>query len=128
MTQRILIVDDADSMRNRVRESIESLPGYEVCGEAADGVEAVECAVRLWPDLIIMDLVMPRMNGLQAAAVLQAEAPNVPIILYTLHKNTVPDRLAREFGIRAVVSKLDKIEVLLAEVGRLGKARRSALA
>lgn len=126
MPKRILIADDTDSVRCQLRRNLEALPGYEVCGEAADGVEAVETVSKLRPDLLVLDLAMPRMNGLEVAAALQAVVPTLPIILFTLYKDAVPERLAKAFGIGAVVSKADRLEVLQNEVQRLTKDLKAA--
>jgi len=103
----ILIADDSRAIRSATRLSLESPPGLEVCGEAVDGLDAVEKARRLKPDLIILDLAMPRMNGLQAARELRAMMVRVPIILFTLHADAVPPQVAVAAGISAVVSKMN---------------------
>src|SRR5712671_3639014 len=75
---RILVIDDGDMARNIIGIFLEHA-GFEVCGEAADGVEAIEQAKKLKPDLIVLDLAMPRMNGAEAASVLSTTMPEVPI-------------------------------------------------
>jgi len=84
--KRILVIDDGDSVRDIIRIFLEHA-GFEVCGEAADGVEAIEQAKKLKPDLIVLDLAMPRMNGAEAASVLSKTMPHVPIVLLTLYQN-----------------------------------------
>src|SRR6267378_1326406 len=69
LRNRILVIDDGDWVRNIIGLFLEHA-GFEVCGEAADGVEAIEHAKKLKPDLIVLDLVMPRMNGAEAASIL----------------------------------------------------------
>jgi DNA-binding NarL/FixJ family response regulator len=101
----ILIADDSGAIRTATRHSVESQPGLEVCGEAIDGLDAVEKARTLKPDLIILDLAMPHMNGLQAARELRAMMVRVPIILFTLHADSVTPQDALAAGISAVVSK-----------------------
>jgi CheY-like chemotaxis protein len=73
-TRRILVIDDGDSVRDIIRIFLEK-DGFEVCGEAADGVEAVEQAKKLKPDLIVLDLAMPRVNGVEAASILSTTMP-----------------------------------------------------
>ena len=80
INKRILVVDDSPIVRGLVREFIEARPGFEVCGEAADGLEGVEKGLELKPDLIVLDFSMPRINGLQAALMLHEIVPSTPII------------------------------------------------
>src|SRR5690242_17977456 len=119
MPKRILIVDDNDLTRGLVRLFIESRPGLEVCGEAADGVEGIEKSGELKPDLIVLDFSMPRINGLQTALILHDVAPNTPIILLTIYKDAIPVRLAHSAGVATVLSKTDHLNVLADEVQRL---------
>jgi chemotaxis response regulator CheB len=99
MPKRILVVDDSALVRGLVREFIESLPGFEVCGEAADGLEGVEKGLELKPDLIVLDFSMPRIDGLQIDA--------------------IPNHMARAAGVSSVVSKTDQLTILADEVQRL---------
>jgi DNA-binding NarL/FixJ family response regulator len=119
MSHGILIVDDSAQIRNMVRLWLESDDKFEVCGEAADGVEGVEKALALKPDLIVLDLLMPRMNGLQAAEALQSSMPEVPIILFTLFPDSELAGRARDAGVSSVLSKMDQMNVLCDEVERL---------
>src|ERR1700675_1038505 len=105
MRKRVLIVDDSAPVRRLVRAFLETRPGLEVCGEAIDGVDGVEKGRELRPDLIVLDLAMPRMNGLQAAAALQRIVPDAPIILFTFHKDAISLRQARDAGVTSVLSK-----------------------
>ena len=79
-------------------------------------MEAVERAREVKPDLIILDLCMPKLNGLEAAAILHNMLPKVPIILFTLHEGVVSERRAQAAGIRAVVSKTDRMEILIENI------------
>jgi CheY-like chemotaxis protein len=90
MPKRILLVDDNPLTRELVRLFIEARPGFEVCGEAADGVEGVEKGGELKPDLIVLDFSMPRANGLETAVILREVVPNTPIILLTIYKDAIP--------------------------------------
>jgi DNA-binding NarL/FixJ family response regulator len=114
----ILIVDDNALLRKALRSFLES-QGYEVCGEAENGLDAIEKARVLNPDLITLDLSMPRMNGLEAAPILRAMLPEVPIILFTLHKDTVIDSTASKAGISVVVGKANDTRLLAKEVQKL---------
>lgn len=119
MPKRILVVDDSAIIRGLVREFIESRPGFEVCGEATDGLEGVEKGLELKPDLIVLDFSMPRINGLQAALMLHEIVPDTPIILFTVHKDAILSRLALNAGVTSVVSKTDQLTMLVDEVQRL---------
>jgi DNA-binding NarL/FixJ family response regulator len=116
MPKGILLVDDCTAIRNVLRRHIEFEPDIRVCGEAADGVEAIEKAGELSPDLIVMDLSMPRMNGLAAAREIKQTLPQVPIILFTSHKAAIYGPDANEAGIAAVICKTEGQEVLIAQI------------
>ena len=105
MRKSVLLVDDDPDIRTVIRWHVESQAGLEVCGEASDGMEAVDKALDLSPDLIVMDLVMPRMNGLEAARELTHKAPHVPIIMFTADESAVSESDAIQAGIWAIVSK-----------------------
>ncbi len=113
LRNRILVIDDGDSVRDIIGLFLEHA-GFEVCGEAADGVEAIEQAKKLKPDLIVLDLVMPRMNGAEAASVLSQTMPDVPIVLLTLYQNVLGSALASAVGIRAVLDKTEGLDKLVA--------------
>src|SRR5262245_52378217 len=83
---RILIADDHQSVRLLMRNILESVPEWEVCGEASDGSAAVLSAEQLRPDIIVMDLVMPECNGLEATRRVLEQAPQMRVILTTLHE------------------------------------------
>jgi DNA-binding NarL/FixJ family response regulator len=106
-------------MRKFTRRLIESMQDYCVCGEAVDGLDAIEKARELNPDLIILDLAMPRMNGLDAAQVLRNTGVRAPIILFTLHAGIVSHEEVSAMGIDAVVPKVDDPRGLLSQVERL---------
>ena len=107
----ILLVDDNSTVRLAVRSMFEA-NGYWICGEAVNGKEAVERAQELHPDLIVLDLSMPVMNGLEAAHILSRMMPTVPLILYSNYAGVLRDKDARSAGISAVVPK-DKAASLL---------------
>jgi DNA-binding NarL/FixJ family response regulator len=115
---KILIIDDGDSIRDILRVFLER-EGFEVCGEAADGVEAIEQAKKLKPDLIVLDLAMPRMNGAEAASILSKTMPTVPIILLTMYQNMMGPSLASAIGVKAVLDKTDGMDKLVACVHSL---------
>ena len=104
---RILIVDDNASMRHVMRTLLESSSALEICGEAVDGVDAIEKAKQLNPDLILLDLSMPRMNGAEVASVLKPRMPDVPIILFTAFDEDVGKSLAAALGVDLVLPKIE---------------------
>jgi two-component system, NarL family, nitrate/nitrite response regulator NarL len=102
---RVLVVDDNTDIRKAVRRLFHVHPNFEVVGEAEHGREAVEKAPSLSPDVIVLDLSMPVMNGLEAAKLLSKILPDAWIILLTSHEFPELHRLLREAGIHAVVPK-----------------------
>ena len=120
--KKILIVDDHEHIRKLVRAFLESEAGFEVCGEAVDGYDAIEKAQALKPDLILLDLSMPRMDGIKAAQRLKKMLPQTPIVLLTSHHRALQGYDAHAVGIDAVVAKdggmsllLDRVQSLLQE-------------
>jgi DNA-binding NarL/FixJ family response regulator len=101
----VLVVDDSPLMRRMVRDLLESESGFRIVGEAENGREAIQRAKQLQPDLVILDLGMPVMNGLEAASALKREVPDLRVILFTLYSDPDVERSARSLGIDAVVSK-----------------------
>ena len=84
---RILIADDHAVMREGLRTAIEPHPGWEVCGEATDGLAAFEQTKSLRPDLVILDVSMPVLNGLEVAHRISLTMPEVKILLFTMHNS-----------------------------------------
>jgi CheY-like chemotaxis protein len=107
MPKFILIVDDSEIVRKAVRHFLEDQTSFEVCGEAVDGLDALEKTDYLNPDLIILDLTMPRMNGFQTARQLRARMFGAPIILFTVSAGLIKPEQAEAAGLNAVVAKED---------------------
>lgn len=128
MAKRIFLVDDSAAVRRTIKTFLEEHPDFEVCGEAASGEEAIEKAPKLNPDLIVLDFSMPRMSGLEVAQVLRPAMEATPKILFTAHKDIIPEHLARSVGFSSVVSKSDGIHLLISEIQRLTGMNRSAVA
>jgi len=101
----ILIVDDSIVVRKIVRETLSCEAGWEVCGEASNGREGIEKALQLKPDLIVLDLAMPVMNGIDAARELTRLLPSVPLVMFTSYETTHLKREALSAGIRTIVPK-----------------------
>jgi DNA-binding NarL/FixJ family response regulator len=105
--KRILIADDSDAVRRAVHSCL-TQGEYEVCGEAVDGEDAIEKAWVLKPDLILLDVAMPRTNGIVAASVLKHMMPNVLIVLFTMYSEAVARTFSRqELAFDAVIAKAD---------------------
>ncbi len=118
MNKRVLVVDDNEVIRLVVRSALEMHTSY-VVNEAVDGIDALEKADTLNPDLVVMDLSMPRMSGLDASRSLKKAHPPTQVVLFTLHKDSVSDSDAHRAGVSAVVAKSDGLETLLHEVEQL---------
>ena len=111
--KRVLLVDDNCAVRSFVRQLFELEPDFEISGEAENGCAAVEKAKNLKPDLVILDLSMPVMTGLDAAPLLRKLLPNTRIILFTVQEGSEVERLALAAGIHAVVSKNQAASTLI---------------
>jgi CheY-like chemotaxis protein len=117
----VLLVDDVASIRQVLRGAFESA-GFHICAEAENGADAIAQAIRHKPDLIILDLSMPVMNGLQAAAELRCILPAPSIILFTGYANSILQEDAAAVGISSVVAKSD-IDSLIREAESKLEAR-----
>jgi DNA-binding NarL/FixJ family response regulator len=111
--KRILIVDDGEEVRQVIRAVFEARTDYEVCGEASNGPQAVEKARELKPDLMLLDVAMPMLNGVEVASVLAGSMPEMPIVLYTMYNEMLGLSLTTAVGAKAVVSKADGISKLI---------------
>lgn len=111
---RILIIDDNLFVRQQLRDLLASHPAWEVCGEGADGVDAVHKVQELSPDIVVMDLSMPVMNGLRATQEITARAPNVPIVMFSMYLSPHFTESARAAGARGAVSKSEPEQVVRA--------------
>jgi DNA-binding NarL/FixJ family response regulator len=124
MRRSVLIADDNPYIRRAMRKLVETV-GFDVCGEAENGALAVEKADQLQPDLVLLDLSMPVMNGLQAAPLLRKKLPVAPILLFTLYSDSSLEQAALAAGVTSVVSKQEGadglINTMLALVGSLPK-------
>jgi NarL family two-component system response regulator YdfI len=113
MTHTVLIVDDNLYIRRGLRELFQHEEDFEVCGDAENGREAVEKAQELHPDLILLDLSMPVMNGLDATRILKQVMPEVPVLMYSAYDDSSTEKQARSAGASALISKSERLSVLL---------------
>jgi DNA-binding NarL/FixJ family response regulator len=120
---RILIADDHEIVRKGVRDVIEDHPGWEVCAEAADGQEALTLALKEKPDIAVLDVSLPIVNGVALTRRLHKECPSIRILLFTMHDDdeTVSTGLAA--GARGYVLKSDSESHLEAAISALGANR-----
>lgn len=113
---RILVVDDHELVRGLLRHLLEAEKGWEVCGEAADGDEAVERSRSLHPDIVVMDAVMPRCNGFDATREIMRSAPEMPVVITTLYEYPEVQRQAQSAGALGCVGKSQTASLLIPAV------------
>ena len=119
MHKRVLIADDSSSVRDVIRTFLRDREDIEICGEAVDGLETLEKAQRLKPDLVLLDLVMPEINGAEVASILKNKMPNIRIILFTMYSERVGKFLSSAIGVDAVLSKPDGMTNIVDSINSL---------
>jgi two-component system chemotaxis response regulator CheY len=119
MAKTVLIADDNAFIRQALCELFQLEADFEVSGEAENGHEAIEKARQLHPDLIVLDVSMPVMSGLDAARVLRGIMPTVPLILYSAFGDYLVEKQLRLLGVFELVSKSDPVSVLIAKARSL---------
>ena len=124
---RILIADDHEIVRRGIRALIENHPGWEVCAEAADGREAVEKVRELRPDLALIDVSMPNLNGLDAARQIVNIAPQTRVLILTMHESEQIVREVLEVGARGFLLKTDAARDLVPRPRLCSAGPRSSL-
>jgi DNA-binding NarL/FixJ family response regulator len=120
-TLRILIADDHEVMRDGTRGLIERQPGWEVCGMAGTGREAVAQAIRLQPNIVIMDMSMPDLNGLDAAIQIKRRLPRTEILIFTAHETDELIREVFEAGAKSYIFKSEAHHFLVDAIRSLSE-------
>jgi len=119
MPIRILLVDDDQAFRTVLRRLLEKERGFNVVGEAGDGLEALEQIRVLSPDIILMDLAMPRLNGLEATRTIKTERPGSTVVILTQHQEPAYQRAAAQDGADAFLPKTTRLADLLTTIRQL---------
>jgi DNA-binding NarL/FixJ family response regulator len=120
---RILIADDHEIVRKGLRDIVEGHPNWQVCAEAADGREALDMALREQPDIAILDVSLPILNGVALTRRLQKECPNSRVLMFTMHDDDETISSALAAGARGYVLKSDSEDHLSAAISALGANR-----
>jgi len=118
---RILVVDDHAVVRRGLRALLESRPGWEVCGEAADGQEAIRKAAELKPDIVVLDISLPGLNGLEATSRILKESPESEVLILTMHHSEELAQQVIKAGARGYVLKSDADQSLVAAIDKLSQ-------
>jgi DNA-binding NarL/FixJ family response regulator len=113
MRKTVLIADDNLFIRTALYEFFQREPDFTVCGVAQDGREALEQAEQLHPDVIVLDMSMPLMNGFEVARMLKRIMPEVPLIMYSATNDGVAEQTAKSVGIAEMISKSQRVSVLI---------------
>lgn len=119
MQARILVVDDHELIRMGIRAALAHNPEWEICGEALDGTEAVEMAIQLKPDLIVMDIIMPTMSGIEAARQIRKMSPQTKIVILSVHDSPSIGTFVKLAGADAFLSKVRSSDYLHETVAQL---------
>ena len=119
MRKSVLIVDDNQSVRKALRQFFETLADWNIAGEAADGLEAIQKSKEAKPDLILMDVSMPNLNGVEAASILKKLMPDSRIVVFTMFADALGSSLSASAGVDLVISKTEGLTGLVNSVQRL---------
>jgi DNA-binding NarL/FixJ family response regulator len=116
---KILLVDDSPLMRRTLRTFFEQEAQWSVCGEAVNGRDGIDKASQLHPDLIVMDLIMPSLNGIEASRMIKRLLPSVPIVMFTTFTDSFLTKEALSAGVDAVIPKIEGATTLIHSIKRL---------
>ena len=124
MSVRVLLIDDSKAVVRELRSLLSLNPGWLVCGEGINGVEAVEKARSLRPDLILMDISMPQMNGIEATRIIRREVPESAVILISQNDPIIVSRQAAESGASGYLAKADLALNLVTVMNRVVESQK----
>lgn len=122
----VLIVDDNPLIRQVIREAFRRAGDFEVCGEADNGQDAIDKTRLLHPSLVIMDVSMPVVNGMDATRAVKKLSPEITVIMYSLYEAIFLEKEAKKVGAAAIVSKTDAVGTLIGKARELLYDRQSA--
>ena len=122
-TLRILIADDHDVVRQGLRALLETQPGWEICGEAATGRETVEKTRKLKPDIVLLDIIMPELNGLEALRRIRKARPETQVLVLTMHESEDLIGQALKAGARGFMLKSDAGRDLITAIDALSRRK-----
>ena len=117
---KILLVDDVESVRIGLSTILNLIDDFNIVGEAKDGLEAIEQATQLKPDVILMDLTMPKLDGFEATRRIKRENPGIGIIVFSIHDDVMTRERACAVGADAFVEKEAETQVLIAAIQEVG--------
>lgn len=104
---KILVADDHDIFRRGLRALLEDHPGWEICGEASNGMEALDKALKLKPDVAVLDVTMPELNGLEVTRKVLAALPECNVIILSQHEASLLEEPALQAGAKVYLTKSD---------------------
>jgi two-component system, response regulator YesN len=110
MSKRVLIADDNKSVRKAIRSILNTKwPDLEVCAETSDGRETVNAASELEPDILILDMRMPELNGIEVASIMKKKLPRSKMLIFTMYSDHIGENLAAAAGVSVVLPKIDGV-------------------
>lgn len=119
MPYRVLVADDNDAVRKVIRAYLEGRADLQICAETTNGRDALDAALALKPDLLILDVVMPELNGIQVATLAKNSLPGSKVILFTLYGDKIGPHIAKVAGVNVILSKPDGMTRLVWTIGSL---------